>query len=279
VLTACQRRGFTLLEIVISTCLTLIVSGAAYRLLITTQRLARAQAEHMNLQSNVRGGSLLVASELRELNTVEGGGGDQNDLLSMGATDVTFRAPRGIGLLCQPPSASQIRIGRAGYSGHRDPQALRDSAYVFLEGVPETDLDDAWLPVAITQVSTTAPCPGTGGPGITLVISNGAGLVHSPTGTPVRISELMELKLYRSEGKSWLGARSVSGGEAIQPVLGPLAEGEGFQLEYLNASGGPTQDPAAVKSIRVTLRAVGEGAIPLEEELSTQVALRNAFRQ
>lgn len=276
-LTVSQRGGFTLLEVVIATSLMLIVSGAAYRLLITTHRLVRAQAEQMSLQSSLRSGALLVANELRELSTVPGGEGAQNDLLSLGGAGVIFRAARGVGFLCQAPSGSQIRLRRADFSGHRDPQATRDSAHVFLEGSPDTDLGGTWLPLAITDVSTTARCPG-GEPGITLAVSNGAALVDAPPGTPVRISEIMEVKLYGSEGKSWLGARSVSAEEAIQPLLGPLRNDDGFRLEYLSASGDPTWDPDVVESIRITLRAAGERATPREEELVTRVALRNAFR-
>jgi prepilin-type N-terminal cleavage/methylation domain-containing protein len=284
VLTLRPRRGFTLVEIMVSTAMILIVSGAVYRLLVTTQRLSRAQVEQVSVQSGIRAGSLFVANELRELSTVAGGSRDQNDLLSIGGSDVTFRAMRGIGFLCQAASATQIRIARNRFSGHRDPQAGRDSAYVFVEGAEETALDDAWLPLPLVQVSSAASCPD-GGPGITLTLPPTAVLAEAPTGTPVRIYEIMELKLYRSEGKSWLGARSVSAGEAVQPVVGPLAEANGFRLEYLSSGGFPTSDVTAVKSIRVTLRGVSEGTVrlgdsqakPVEEELTTQVTLRNAL--
>lgn len=277
-LTGQPRHGFTLLEIMLSTVILLIVSGAVYQLLTTTQRLSRAQAEHIALQSSVRGGSLLVSNELRESSSM--------DLLSIGGSDVTFRAMRGIGFLCQAASATQIRIGRIGFSGHRDPQAGRDSVYVFLEGAPQTDLDDVWLPVAVTQVSGNSPCPGNGGPGITLTVPSTPPLVGIAAGTPVRTYEIMQLKLYRSEGESWLGARSVSAGEAVQPVVGPLTAGNGFRLEYLDGAEVPTQDLAMVKSIRVTLRGISEGTVPVgggvarrvEEELINQVALRNVPR-
>lgn len=284
-LTQSSRRGFTLLEIMVSLSMMLIVCGAVYQLLITTQRLSRAQSEQASLQASVRAGSLFVANELREVNTAAGGSRDRNDLLSIAASAATFRVMRGIGFLCQNPSATQIRIARGGFSGHREPQAGRDSAYVFVEGDAETDLDDAWLPLPITQVSPGAPCAG-GGPSIALTVPSTAVLVDVPTGTPVRVYEIMELKLYRSEGRSWLGARSVSAGEAIQPVVGPLTDGNGFRLEYLDGGGGATNDVTAVKSIRVTLRGISEGLAragggqpkPVEEELSTQVSLRNASR-
>jgi hypothetical protein len=97
----------------------------------------------------------------------------------------------------------------------------------------------------------------------------------------------MELKLHEADGKSWLGARSVSAGEVIQPVLGPLADDGGFTLQYSDATGAITTDPKAIKSIRVTLRGISEGAVNVgsegnlthvQEELVSQVALRNAVR-
>ena len=55
-----RREGFTLLETMLATGMSLIVSGAVYQLLVTTQRLARAQSEHLALQSSVRSAVLIV---------------------------------------------------------------------------------------------------------------------------------------------------------------------------------------------------------------------------
>jgi prepilin-type N-terminal cleavage/methylation domain-containing protein len=282
-----NRRGFTLAEIMIAMTLMLIVSGAAYKLLVTTQRLSRSQAEQASLQSNVRMGSLVVLNDFRELGTVTGGTADQNDILTIAADDITYRAMRGIGFICQAPTATQIRISRSGFSGYRDPQAVRDGLYVFVDGDPDTETDDAWLPVAVTDVSTATACPGIIGAGITLTTPNTAALVGLPVGTPVRLYEVMELKLHQADGKSWLGARSISAGEVIQPVLGPLADGNGLQLEYLDAAGVATVDRTAIKSIRITIRGISDGAVNagvegsltrVQDSLVSQVALRNAFR-
>jgi prepilin-type N-terminal cleavage/methylation domain-containing protein len=286
-----NRRGFTLAEIMIAMTLMLIVSGAAFKLLITTQRLSRSQAERAGLQSNVRMGSLVVLNDLRELGTVAGGTADKNDILTpaLAADDIIYRAMRGIGFICQAPTATQVRITRSTFSGFRDPQATggRDSFYVFIDGDQDLETDDAWLPVAITGVSTATACPGTMGAGITLTTPNTPGLAVLPVGTPLHIYEVMELKLHQADGKSWLGARSVSAGEAIQPVLGPLVDGNGFQLEYLDAVGATTADRTAIKSIRITIRGISDGAVNpgvegimthVQDSLVTQVALRNAFR-
>src|SRR3954463_11818454 len=112
-----NRRGLTLVEIVVALALTLIVTGSIHRLLITTQRLSRMQTAQVDLQSNLRAGALVIANELRELNGREGGTPDQTDILSVSPTAITYRAARGIGFLCQSPLGGAIRIARSTFSG------------------------------------------------------------------------------------------------------------------------------------------------------------------
>ncbi len=282
-----NRHGFTLVEILISLVILSVVTGAVYQLLTTTQRLSRAQAEQVSLQSNVRTGSLVVPSELRELNTVVGGTIDQNDVLIMADDDITYRAMRGFGQLCESPTTTTtLRILRASYSGYRDPLAGRDSVYVFLDGDPDVSSDDGWMPLRITAVASGNVCPG-GAAGLTLTTAASAALPGLPVRTPVRTYEVMQLSLYDADGRSWLGARSASAGEAMQPLLGPLTAGDGFLLEYLNSAGATTTDETAVKSIRITVRGETDEVVRSggsgymgrpEEELVTQVLLRNSIR-
>jgi prepilin-type N-terminal cleavage/methylation domain-containing protein len=282
-----NRRGFTLIEIMLSLTLMLIVTGAIYRLIVASQRIARSQTERMSLQSNVRIGSLAVLSDLREINTVAAGSLAENDILDMTANSITYRGGRGTGFICVAPTATQVRIARNTFFGYRDPVPGRDSLYVFIDGDANTEVDDAWLSVAITGVSTAVACPGVMGEGITVTAPNTAALVGLPTGTPVRIFEVMELKLHQEDGRSWLGARSVSADEPVRPVLGPLVDGNGFSLTYLNAAGAATADRTQVKSIQVILRGISDGAVNsgiagtstrVQEELISQIALRNSFR-
>ena len=278
-----SSRGFTLLEMVVATGMMLIVSGAVYQLLLSTQRLARSQSERLSMQSTARNAVLLVLAELRELNTAEGMGQARNDILSGSGTSVTYRAGRGFGLLCQPPTSTQIRLARNAFAAARDPQPGRDSVSVYLDGDPATDADDAWLSLGITGVSTAVPCLGSLEPAITLSVPETSGLVGVEAGTPVRISEIMELRLYRSQAVSWLGLRSVGSGEAIQPVAGPLSD-NGFQLEYLDRQGHSTADLTSTRSIAVAIHAVPEpephlGAADtsgLAADFAGVVLLRNA---
>lgn len=275
-----SRRGFTLAEVMLSLFMTLVVTGAIYSLLLGTQRLTRAQGNRISLQSSVRAGSLILFHELSGLGTVTGGTPAQNDIVATGPSAMTYRAMRGMGFICQTPGPTVIRLARNTFSGYRDPQAGRDEAYVFVPGNPVDATGDAWVALKIVHVAMTSACLGNL-PGITLTVSGSPSPESLEAGTPVRITELMELRLYRADERSWLGMRSVSSGEAIQPLVGPLADVKGFALEYLDASGAPTIDPTGIKSIRIRLRGMLESGgdelgPPLEEELVTQVTLRNS---
>ena len=276
---ASPRRGFTRVELMLSMIMMLLVSGTLYRLLLSTQRISRAQAERIAVQSSLRGGALVVGNELRELSAALGGGSTQNDIQSLARDAVFYRAMRGFGYSCQALGPGLLRIGRAAFTGFRDPQPGRDSALVYAPALLGA-ADSGWTPMAVTSVSNSGTCPGAAGAGITLGVAAAVPVGALPAGTAVRIYEPMELASYRSDGQSWLGLRSLSTGEAIQPLFGPL-ELEGFRLEFVDATGSSTALPAAVRNIRVTLRAVGDDGSqapggPVSEELTTLVGLRNA---
>lgn len=278
-------RGFTLVEIMIGLTVTLLLAAAIYGLVHTTQRLSLAQAERASLQANVRTGGWVVPGELHEIATLPGGTTSQNDVLTAGTTGITYRAMRGIGFLCQSPvTPGELRVWLSSYSGYRDPAAGRDSALVFLEGDSVSAADDAWLPLAITDVAVGNNCPG--GAGIRLATDDHPEVVGLAVNTPVRIYEVMELRLYQSGGNSWLGAHSLSAGEVIQPLLGPMVDGTGFTLDYLDAAGSMTADRNAIKSLTVRVRGVSENPITVgggfspralvQESLVARVSLRNA---
>lgn len=279
-----QRRGFTLIEVLIAMTIMGIVTGAVYKLLTTSQRLSLAQAEQVSLQSNVRTGSLVVPNELRELNTFLGGNPDQNDIITKDPDLIEYRAMRGLGFACQAAAANatELRIAQSSWTGLRDPAASSDDLYVFVDGDESVVTDDAWQRVAVAAVDPDANACG-GDPGFVLTV---APLPEILVNTPVRLFEVMELKLYEAGGQRWLGARSVKTGENTQPVLGPLTE-DGFELDYLGSDGLVTANKYAVKSIRVNVRGLTEDAVRAngsgalgrpEEALVTQVLLRNSIR-
>ena len=99
--------------------------------------------------------------------------------------------------------------------------------------------------------------------------------------------------LYASGGQYWLGMQKVSAGGVMEPMLGPLQQTTGVQFKYLDATGTAVTTPsaaqlAATKSIVVTINGVSSQTVSkgggntdqgyLYDQLTTQVALRNALR-
>ncbi len=279
-----QRRGFTLVEVLLALVIMGVVSGAIYRLLNTNQRLALAQAEQVSLQSNVRPGSLIVPSELRELNTWQGGGADRNDVLVAQANNIQYRAGRGLGFLCQGAAinATQLVMAQSNWTGLRPPDAARDGLHLFIDGDPYDDNDDGWSQLNLTGVASGNACGGAASWTLTVPAIPAA----VPANTPVRLFEVMQLQLYAdAAGEWWLGARSVLDAAPV-PMLGPLTN-NGFVLQYLDSTGVVTGDLTAINSVRLTVRGLTEtrvrtgGQAPsarAQDALVTQVLLRNSIR-
>jgi prepilin-type N-terminal cleavage/methylation domain-containing protein len=300
-----NRRGFTLVELSVAMMLGLTVGGIVHRMLLHGQRLARAQAERMALQENVRVAALVLAGELGGIGadeiTPEASAalgypaGVRSDLLLIESGAITYLAGRGAGRVCgvAPGLPPEIMIAESSWESLRAPRAT-DSLLVFVESDPTTGSDDAWIHLGIVSVGAGS-CPG-GEVGIAVGVATAApldpaALARVTPGSPARLAEVMQMRYYRSGGKSWFGMRSVSTGEAITPVAGPLADStagvRGLTLVYRDAADALTSNPAAVRAVEIALIGVTDQPVhgrdsrrPLVDSfaLATRVALRNALR-
>ena len=276
-----SRKGFTLIELMIALVLLVIVGGGIFKLLTTQQRATRQQAQLSMMQSNLRSGTLLVPSELREIGIDASG----SDILAMGPDSITYRAMRSMSVACQV-TATEIRLRNLLTWGYRPPVAGRDQILLFVEGDPGSSMDDTWVSTAIAAPAASTCPDGQPAMAYTVTIPGGAATVAKVSlGAAVRTFETMQFKLYTSGGRSWLGARSVSGGETIQPVLGPLTA-TGLRLEYRNAAGNVTTDSSLVRTIDVTIEGQTDGAVSggsgalamKQDSLTARIRLRNAPR-
>jgi prepilin-type N-terminal cleavage/methylation domain-containing protein len=299
------RRGFTLVELVVALVLCLMIGGLVHRMLLHAQRLARAQAEWIAVQENVRVAALVLAGELTAIGSDEitpeaaaalgSPAGVRSDLLVIEPGAVTYLAGRGAGRVCgvAPGPPPGVVIAESSWESLRAPRAT-DSLLVFAESDPATGADDAWLHLGIVSAGA-GTCPG-GQAGIAVGVAapaalDPAALTRVTPGSPARLAEVMQMRYYQSGGKSWFGMRSVSTGEAITPVAGPLADSlasvRGLTLSYRDAADAPTSDPAAVRAVEISLVGVTDQPVygrdtrrPLVDSfaLTTRVALRNALR-
>jgi prepilin-type N-terminal cleavage/methylation domain-containing protein len=296
-----SRRGFTLIELLVALVLFLIVSAAIYGLLNNTQRVSRAQAERVDMQSNMRAGALIVPSDLKMIgyDSVPGNATVTSDIVAMGSDSIMFRAIRASGIVCKFSAANTIVIDTSAthyYSAYRQPvSGGRDLLMLFFDGDSTTSSDDQWgsgLP--ITSVGTSgSTCTAAYGsrPGFqlgTTVAYTGTSADALKLGAPFRTYEIMVYRLYQSGSKYYLGARSSSNGEnSFQPVLGPLSS-SGFRLDYYDSTGTTvTSVPKNVRSIQVTLIGQSDQAINgagggtqsvKNDSVVTRVTLRNALR-
>ena len=284
-----RRDGFTLVELLIAIVMMTLVGGVVFALLNSTQRVSTAQAERMLMQSSIRTGALVVPAELREIATNTAG---QTDLMQISADSVTYRAARGLGFTCAV-TATQIKILNSGvlpFSGLRAISPGRDSLLLFVDNNPDSRTDDIWVRLPITSVATT-----TCGTQSAIAVNTPSFLALLPggllstviVGGPVRTEEVMRLKSYASGGEQWVGVASLSGGDAVQPILGPITAG-GFTLTYLDGTGAVTAVRDSVRMIQmqligVTERRVARGGVTganvlLQDTLVTRVMLRNSPR-
>ena len=281
-----SSRGFTLTELMIALVVFIIAATSISRFALTSQRVSQAQIEIIAMQSNLRTGTLVVPTELREL----AANGTGSDILTMGSSSITFRAMRGVGFMCQITS-TEIRLldtGSVPFYGTRSVASGRDSVIVFVENDPDDSTDDAWLALEPTAVDVASNCGVNAAVRLTFSDFSGLltnGMADLQVGGPLRSFEVMELSQMNSGGATWLGARSVSSGQAsLQPVLGPL-QVNGILLQYFTSAGLATTAPTDVRQIRLTLRGVTQRAVSrglgdsrsfLQDSLITTVHLRNA---
>ncbi|MGD8726775.1 MAG: prepilin-type N-terminal cleavage/methylation domain-containing protein [Gemmatimonadales bacterium] len=284
-----NRRGFTLVELLVSMILVGIVGLAAYQLLVKNQQLYRQQAERTDLNANMRAAVIMLPSELREINATDT---VESDITAMTASSITYKAMRTTNFLCQPPdtSAGTITLWRLPQYGWRSPWVSRDSLLIFAEGDMSTRRDNFWVHANLLGLTYESACPN-GQLSMTMTVGNvyppGA-LAAVTTGAPVRAFEMNQVLTYAdARGDNWLGMRQYnkgSGWTTTQPFLGPLARG-GVRFVYYDTAGATTNFPAQVARIEITVPGMTQQPVRqggtlarLVDTLATQVAVRNNRR-
>jgi hypothetical protein len=164
---------------------------------------------------------------------------------------LSYRGIRGTGLACRV-DASSVVVPLSRLRSIRAPQPGRDSLLLYA-GVDSLQVaGDAWVALPLLGVGS-ATCAGE--PAIrlvTVVDTSVTPLASLAALAPVRFFEVMEARLYPSLGSWWLGARSESGGEPIQPLAGPFISGSP-PFAYLDSLQQPTLVTSAVERIQLDL--------------------------
>lgn len=294
-----SRRGFTLIELVVSLFVLGLVGIATTRVLRSLFNASGAQIAIANTQGVMRTAALALPQDLREIgyDTIPATGAVDSDLLSIGHRRLTFRAMRGLGITCGTPTLTEFRI-RAPAIGLRDPQPT-DGFLLFLESDPNLAADDQWVPLSVASIDYASSCGGE--PAIALHLaappivnpaaSQPMALSQHFVGGPVRWFERIEYGPHRdpSSGQAYLGVRSVSLGQTeLSPLIGPFPDTTSFLFEYIGTGGpiSPPGPPSAVRTVVLVLNgqtepvslAGGSDRSAVPSVVVARVALRNALR-
>jgi prepilin-type N-terminal cleavage/methylation domain-containing protein len=272
-----DRRGFTLVELVIVSVLGALVLGAILQVLVTNQRTYTTQTAVIQGQQVSRMGVEVLFNDLRELSPSGG------DILAMYPDSLRVRLMREFGIACEVdvgPTASPPRIRVLDNSG--DDFLAGDTVFVFAENREATANDDNWLMARVAAVDTTVTCLGR--EAIDLRVDTTGGVFASDTvrvGAPVR-----GFDVFRYEMWNWITTmtpyltRRVNNESVPWPIAGPLRPGRrGVQFIYRDAFGNVTTTPTDVRQIEVRIR-TGERVIngvggTVSDSIDTWIFTRN----
>lgn len=268
-----DRRGVTLVELILVTVLGAFVLAGIYQVLVQNQRTYTAQSTRIRNQQTLRSGLDVLTSELRGVSPGDG------DLLEMGTSAIGIRAPRGMGLVCSiltggsNPTVQAKRVGNF---------LEGDSARVYYENHPSREADDGWRTAVVDVVDSTGmlSCPG-GSVAQELRLRGirwGAPPDSFSTGAPIRNFAHYRFLLDDVGGETYLVREDPEAGTSNR-LVGPLASGDGVEFRYLDGSGDPTTTAATVRQIEVTLRTPprrqGSQGELVRDSLTARVHTRN----
>ena len=269
------RRGFTLVELLV----TIVVAGVVLGLLTLTglrqQRLLADLLDDTSLSGQLREAAALLPLQLRAVSAAAG------DLRDARDTALEVRGTIASGVVCDIANGSLILAaptsGSQTYASYATSIQPGDTAWLYAAGA----LADAWVPYAVTSVASAnaGPCDAKG-PRVdadvagrtrtAIALDSALGAVA--IGRPLRVTRAVRLSLYRSGDGSWnLGERDWNSQaqrfNAIQPLAGPFlaASSAGLAFTYLDTSRAamamPLDDPRSAAAIAFTLRGETRNAV------------------
>lgn len=285
------RPGFTLVELIIVTTLSLLVLIAVGRTISIQGRGFQHQATVVQSQGNSRTAVQVLASELKEVSATGG------DLVSAGENSITLRSLGAVGIICYADNAGTGEVDVWAVGGTFE---AGDSVLVFLNHDPELATDDGWTATSVSGISSGAHASCEDWPAFSLRgtasgthpkrrLSLTDGVDGALEGGPVRSFDVITYALETVDG-SWALTRQVNTDPAVALVrnLAPPAD-DGLLFGYFDTDGAPlttaeaAADPADVGRITVTVKArtagpqVAGGDGTYEDVLTTSIYLRNNF--
>lgn len=260
-----DRKGFTLVELIVVVVLGSLVLLAALQVLITNERTYSAQNAAISGQQSTRMALEILFNELREVSPSGG------DIVAMSSDSIRVRLMRKFSYVCETdPLGLGLNLTVLNFPGRKFDNG--DSVFVFADNDERDDDDDTWIQALVTAADTTDACPQDGARATLLTFAGQNALFLTDSvglGAPVRSYGEYTFGMTALLGDPYLGRREGSGD--MIPIAGPLKAATGLEFEYRDALGAVTGTPADVRQIVVTVR-TGSGVInSLGQEVSDSI--------
>lgn len=276
-----NRRGFTMVEIIVVAVLGTLVVGAVLQVLITNRRAYTAQTATISGQQSTRMAVEVLFSELREVSPSDG------DILAMNSGSLEVRLMRKFSVVCDtdfgiPPTLTvrdsiiptRPTIGDTLLlTGGANAFEAGDEVFVWADNNPNSDTDDVWFSATVSAVDDDAAitCPdGRGALELSfaglqaLFLADEVGI-----GAPVRSYDTYTFGTTTMNGDVYLG-RAHGAGDMV-PITGPLQPSDGLEFIYHDSVGAITSDEEDVSQIEVIVRTGSEVLGPLGEMVQDSV--------
>lgn len=265
------RAGFTLVETLVVSVLSVFLLLALYATVVSSSRTYALR------ESWARGGQMNesgAAALFRDLREISPG---DDDLIRMESRGLEIRAPRRLALVCEV-----LDVGTRPRVGVRWVGAalqVGDSVRVFFDHDPAIPGDDEWHTGVVAEVEADRSCVGPGAAheltldGLPEDVPRSGLLPGAPIRSFVHVT-------YDLRSRDELGelVRAEGGGRA-RPVLTALEPDSGAHFAYLDARGRSTDVASEVAQVEVTLRrsASGDrrGGAPGIGPVTTRIHARN----
>ena len=264
-----NRRGASLVELIVALALAALVAGSVARVFLLQTRSYRELVQRAGLADNLRAGADILAADLWSLDATDG------DILALGPDSLRIRGERRFGVVCAvTPGAGVVTVTLRDTLtfGVRDFRP-GDSLLAYVPG------DSEWVAGAVASTTSPAQCPDSAAGERLAATFPAPGPVP---GVPIRGYEIVTYRSYRAaDGSYYLGLRDAGG---LQPLAGPLTA-DGLRLSYFDAAGAETATATQVQAVRIALRVVsaepvvrrGRTAV-LVDSVALWLALRNNRR-
>jgi len=288
-----NRRGFTLIELMITLVLLGVIGVALYNAIIGAQRVSKTQVERIDVQQTTRAATYYLSGALRELDANDG------DILLAGPNQIRFRAMRWARVLCSPVAllgSEAVFVVRNDFTvGQRLPDAAQDSIFLFADGDLASRGDDQWLEGGLRRWGPAAACADGLTPGTSVRVEitaasggNPAAVTAVTSGSPIRGYQLEALSVWNDAGADWVGRQTMDRGgswSATEALVGPV-QAQGLGFTYFDNTGAVTAALTNIAAVGLTVRgrSMGRARISggnvdfVRDSIITRVALRNNRR-